>query len=72
MKKLKLDLNDLKVESFKISPSIKKESGTVQAYEKELSALNPESGCPGTCIHTCAVTCFNSCDISICTGAAIC
>ncbi len=71
MKKLKLNLDDLKVESFETTPEQPKPKGTVvgNAEPTELQPCdyseNPTdclcvtyaATCPNTCYNTCASTC---------------
>lgn len=65
MKKLKLDLSDLHIESFAIH-TVDEERGTVEA-------MNPTATCPASCPDTCAScvnTCLNTCGNS-CYGTCV-
>ncbi len=60
-KKLQLDLDDLKVESFETTPiRRKKEAGTVRAYATDQDTCNPMD-CRESIILSCIGSCFNTC-----------
>ncbi len=63
MKKLKLDLKDLKVESFEAVTLRNIKKGTVAANAPLTEGCPPTDGqtCPNTCYNTCANTCANTC-----------
>ena len=69
MKKLKLDLDDLKVESFETTPEVSNSRGTVVGYGfntfgrcETFDLLTCFEPCEtNTCGHTCANTCANTC-----------
>jgi hypothetical protein len=79
MKKLKLDLNDLKVESFETSV-VNKQKGTIQGYKTWTDANHTLCGdgstCyDDTCVHhaTCGgATCGNTCYEYSCNGWTNC
>ncbi len=86
MKKLKLDLNDLKVESFETNPHFVKRQGTVQGFKTETAntcdeacqatldsciVTNCGSTCGATCDATCPATCGDTCDNITCVGCPI-
>ena len=70
MKKLKLDLNDLKVESF-VTSKEKKTQGTILGFNTA-SSPDPQCTCgevcytdpkiDPSCVNTCAATCPYTCD----------
>ena len=69
MRKLKLDLEDLSVESFATTPEAQKEGGTVFGQQCTCYTQCTCPGCPtcdascnGTCGGTCAGTCDASCN----------
>ena len=62
MKKLKLQLEDLRIDSFQTTPT-EKRKGTVVGKENSI-LVTCESNCPtceGTCWETCPPTCDNPC-----------
>ena len=68
MKKLKLDLDDLKVESFETTPETGNPRGTVVGYGDTFGRCETfdlitcfEPCETSTCGHTCARTCNNTC-----------
>lgn len=62
MKKIKLDLDDLKVESFDTQPQDASD-GEVFGYQCPTYPGCPtcDATCPSTCPNTCPNTCFNTC-----------
>jgi hypothetical protein len=64
MRKLKLDLGALAVESFEPAPEPKPERGTVEAHAPTNPQANTCDPLEGTCF---GFTCFRTC---ICTGPA--
>jgi hypothetical protein len=69
MRKLRLDLEDLSVESFTTTPEAHRESGTVFGQQCTCYTQCTCPGCPtcdascnGTCGGTCAATCNASCN----------
>jgi hypothetical protein len=80
MKKLKLNLEDLKVESFETSINQKKRIGTIKGFappftetnciqcepteQVECPTLSCGGTCPNTCLNTCAATCPDTCPVS--------
>ncbi len=70
MKKMKLSLDDLKVESFQTTPEVAGEEGTVVGYITcDLTVCNEcGPGCGSTrqasCNGTCAASCNGTCDPS--------
>jgi hypothetical protein len=69
MKKLKLTLNDLRVESYTTAEESAKQVGTVQGHDKPSAPHT--CGCP-TYYQTCqqgAYTCYNTCDCYTWSGA---
>jgi hypothetical protein len=69
MRKLKLDLEDLSVESFATMPEAHREGGTVFGQQCTCYTQCTCPGCPtcdascnGTCGGTCAGTCDASCN----------
>jgi hypothetical protein len=64
MRKLRLDLGALAVESFEPAPEPKTEKGTVEAYAPTNPLANTCDPLEGTCF---GFTCFRTC---ICTGPA--
>ncbi len=79
MKKLKLNLEDLKVESFETTNSPKKTKGTIVGYVTETD-LKPVCGntnieCPtnyNTCYNSCGCTLPPICDTADCTMVTGC
>ena len=76
MRRLKLDLDDLRVESFETTPEIGDTKGTVLGYGAtdwgNTCAASECGTCVGTCfggscVGTCAGTCGNTCG-STCAG----
>ena len=65
MKKLKLNLDDLRVESFATTPDATAPPGTVFGQDTEDTICNTQCG-TCTCGNTCGNTCANSC--GQCTG----
>ncbi|HEV2736456.1 MAG TPA: hypothetical protein VGV85_16540 [Longimicrobiaceae bacterium] len=67
MKKLKLDLEDLTVESFATTPESRGEGGTV--FGQNHCTCYTQCTCPGcpTCDASCNGTCGGTCDAS-CNG----
>ncbi len=63
MKKLKLDLEDLSVESFATTPEPRAEGGTVFGQQCTCYTQCTCPGCP-TCDASCNGTCADSCDFS--------
>jgi len=72
MKKLKLELDELKVESFQTDRGASAR-GTVRgqgegSYELGCPTMDPscngscEGTCPGSCVGTCGGSCYGSCD----------
>jgi hypothetical protein len=68
MKKLKLDLEDLSVESFATTPEPRAEGGTVFGQQCTCYTQCTCPGCPtcdascnGSCVNTCAASCNGSC-----------
>jgi hypothetical protein len=63
MSKLKLDLNELRIESFETKDA-EEARGTVQAHASAIMT------CPSTCAScvTCYATCFASCPANTCGG----
>ncbi len=76
MKKLKLDLDDLKVESFETTPAdSRRGGGTLFGYTAAPSDCNTcelaggltNQTCGNTCAHTCfGITCGNTCAGNTC------
>ena len=66
MKKLKLDLEDLSVESFATTPEPRREGGTVFGQQCTCYTQCTCPGCP-TCDASCNGTCGGTCDAS-CNG----
>ncbi len=66
MKKLKLDLEDLSVESFATTPEPRAEGGTVFGQQCTCYTQCTCPGCP-TCDASCNGTCGGTCDAS-CNG----
>jgi hypothetical protein len=66
MKKLKLDLEDLSVESFATTPDSRGEGGTVFGQQCTCYTQCTCPGCP-TCDASCNGTCGGTCDAS-CNG----
>ena len=79
MKKLKLDLNELKVDSFEISSSLNTHKGTIKGNGPSLAVTEPcdrtdiscqntcdGDTCNGTCYNTCNVTCPDTCGFNSC------
>jgi hypothetical protein len=67
MKKLRLDLNDLKVESFVTTPDQGPPQGTV--FGQDTRTQSCDSSCTDTCWeHTCGNTCGESCGGTCDTG----
>ena len=69
MNKLRLDLEDLSVESFDTTPAARAENGTVFGQQCTCYTQCTCPGCPtcdascnGTCDATCAGTCAASCN----------
>jgi hypothetical protein len=69
MRKLKLDLEELSVESFATTPEAHRESGTVFGQQCTCYTQCTCPGCPtcdascnGTCGGTCGATCDASCN----------
>jgi hypothetical protein len=65
MNKLKLNLEDLAVESFSTTPEAQKENGTVFGQQCTCFTQCTCPGCPtcdATCNGTCAATCNASCN----------
>ncbi|MET0399703.1 MAG: hypothetical protein ABW277_23145 [Longimicrobiaceae bacterium] len=69
MKKLKLDLEELSVESFATTPDARVDGGTVFGQQCTCYTQCTCPGCPtcdascnGTCGGTCGATCNASCD----------
>lgn len=77
MKKLTLDLDALRVETFEPLPAERRESGTVRGYIYNSESLEPASEfCQqpsqfGTCEASCYGTCGYSCD-DTCRARATC
>jgi hypothetical protein len=70
MKKLKLDLEDLSVESFATTPEPRAEGGTVFGQQCTCYTQCTCPGCPtcdASCNGTCGGTCGGTCDAS-CNG----
>jgi hypothetical protein len=70
MKKLKLDLEDLAVESFATTPEPRAEGGTVFGQQCTCYTQCTCPGCPtcdASCNGTCGGTCGGTCDAS-CNG----
>jgi hypothetical protein len=68
MNKLRLDLDDLSVESFATTPEPSREAGTVFGQQCTCYTLCTCPGCPtcdascnGTCGGTCAASCNGTC-----------
>jgi hypothetical protein len=68
MRKLKLDLEDLSVESFATTPEARHEGGTVFGQQCTCYTQCTCPGCPtcdascnGTCDQTCDDSCYGSC-----------
>ena len=66
MKKLRLHLDDLRIDSFDTTPS-EKPKGTVFGEQCTCYTQCTCPGCP-TCDATCASTCVNTCDDASCAG----
>jgi hypothetical protein len=71
VRKLKLDLEDLSVESFATTPEAHRESGTV--FGQNHCTCYTQCTCPGcpTCDASCNGTCGGTCDVS-CNGTCGC
>ena len=70
MNKLRLDLEDLSVESFSTTPEAGKEEGTVFGQQCTCYTNCTCPGCPtcdASCNGTCAASCNGTCDAS-CNG----
>lgn len=69
MNKLKLQLQDLTVESFDTAGR-KEEKGTVVGAQQQPCTCWTQCTCPGcpTCYDTCADTCEYTCDDYTCAG----
>ncbi len=70
MRKLKLDLEELSVESFATTPEARGESGTVFGQQCTCYTQCTCPGCPtcdASCNGTCDASCNGSCDAS-CNG----
>jgi hypothetical protein len=70
MNKLKLDLEELSVESFDTTPAPRREGGTVFGQQCTCYTQCTCPGCPtcdASCNGTCGGTCAGSCDAS-CNG----
>jgi hypothetical protein len=65
MKKLTLNLDELRVESFETSPTLQNQRGTIDAYSETINGDTEDWRCfrlPGasqgmTCMATCQATC---------------
>lgn len=76
--KLRMSLDDLRVETFHTLPETRAEAGTVQAHASGFdgdTCFGPSCrNCPGTggvsgvptCAATCPQTCVNTCDDATC------
>jgi hypothetical protein len=74
MRKLKLDLEDLSVESFATTPEPHREAGTVFGQQCTCYTQCTCPGCPtcdASCNGTCGGTCAGTCDAS-CNGTCDC
>ncbi len=70
MNKLRLDLEDLSVESFDTTPEVRREGGTVFGQQCTCYTNCTCPGCPtcdASCNGTCGGTCGGTCDAS-CNG----
>ncbi len=84
MKKLKLSLDDLEVESFETTPEIADTKGTVVGYGGgtawgETCVASECGSCGGTCFETCGNTCGGTCGrscggscVNTCLGTCLC
>lgn len=70
MRKLKLDLEELAVESFATTPEPRREGGTV--FGQEQCTCYTQCTCPGcpTCDASCNGTCGGTCEAS-CNGTCV-
>ncbi|MGD8778128.1 MAG: hypothetical protein PVH88_04125 [Ignavibacteria bacterium] len=77
MKKLKLNLEDLRVESFELNPGKEINKGTIHGNEQPTVVDDTcvEPSCDGTCYEdTCEDTCGvgPTCDYATCVNTAAC
>jgi hypothetical protein len=70
MRKLKLDLEDLSVESFATTPEARRDGGTVFGQQCTCYTQCTCPGCP-TCDASCNGTCGGTCEAS-CNGTCGC
>src|SRR5688572_13923678 len=82
MNKLRLQLEDLMIDSFSTT-SVRKEKGTVYGEQCTCQTACTCPGCPtcdascngscggASCINTCAASCYGTCDAS-CNGTCAC
>lgn len=68
MKKLNLNLEDLRVESFDTLPAPQGEKGTVQGYGTPPLVSCGETACDDTCFGTCEQSCNGTCEGDTCEG----
>ncbi|HEX8318933.1 hypothetical protein [Longimicrobium sp.] len=78
MKKLRLQLEDLRIDSFSTTP-VEKEKGTVFGEQCTCNTACSCPGCPtcdascnGTCAATCDASCNGTCDYSCNTCGGSC
>ena len=57
MKKLKLNVSDLQVESFDIEVKNRFSNGTAKGYGDTDTCLEPPCTSPVTCVYTCTAGC---------------
>ncbi|HEX8692467.1 MAG TPA: hypothetical protein VF746_08620 [Longimicrobium sp.] len=69
MRKLKLDVEELKVDSFEVAEDEKAPRGTVRGHAQytdyrvcDTAVDCSWNSCPSNCVSACAVTCYDTCE----------